>query len=84
MLLSLSLEGSGWECIDLSLEKISRGPNGFTITHTRSKQRSDKLSTKFMIPQAGGVADMLAIYLDKVKDQLEKYEGTLVGKLPAL
>ena len=63
------------ECIDLSLEKISRGPDGFTITHTRSKQRSDKLSTKFMIPKAGGFADMLAVYLDKVKDQLEKYQG---------
>ena len=25
------------ECMDLALEKIIRGPEGFTITHTRAK-----------------------------------------------
>ena len=33
------------ECMNLALEKIIRGPEGFTITHTRAKQRSDKRST---------------------------------------
>ena len=63
------------ECRQLSLEKICRGPDGFTVTHVRVKQRSDKLSTKFLVPQAGGFADMLAVYLDKVRDQLQKFEG---------
>ena len=49
------------------LEKIIRGSDGFTITHTRAKQRSDTTSTKFLVPEEGGFANMLAVYLDKVK-----------------
>ena len=49
------------ECMNLALEKIIRGPEGFTITHTRAKQRSDKRSTKFLVPQLGGYADLLAV-----------------------
>lgn len=63
------------ECMDLALEKIIRGPEGFTITHTRAKQRSDKMSTKFLVPQEGGYADLLASYLDLVKNQLYQYSG---------
>ena len=63
------------ECMDLALEKIIRGPEGFTINHTRAKQRSDKMSTKFIVPQEGGYADLLASYLDLVKDQLYHYSG---------
>ena len=65
------------ECMDLALEKIIRGPEGFTITHTRAKQRSDKRSTKFLVPQVGGYADLLAVYLDKVKNQLDRYKGRM-------
>ena len=54
------------ECMELQLEKITRGADGFTVTHTRAKQRSDKTSTKFLVPQVGGYADQLANYLDKV------------------
>ena len=63
------------ECMDLALEKIIGGPEGFTINHTRAKQRSDKMSTKFVVPQEGGYADLLASYLDLVKDQLYQYSG---------
>lgn len=63
------------ETQDLCLEKIVRGPDGFSIIHSRKKQRSDKLSTKFLIPQEGGYADQLAVYLDKVKFQLNKFTG---------
>ena len=63
------------ECINLELEKINRGPEGYTITHCRAMQRSDKLNTKFLVPQEGGSADILAIYLEKVKVKLEKYTG---------
>ena len=63
------------EAQELSLEKIVRGPDGFSITHSRKKQRSDKMSTKFLVPQEGGYADLLAVYLDKVKSQLDKFTG---------
>jgi len=63
------------ECMNLELEKMIRGSDGFNITHTRAKQRSDKKSTKFLVPQEGGYADLLAVYLDKVKNQLNKYKG---------
>ena len=61
------------ECMNLALEQIVRGPDGFTITHTRAKQRSDKVTTKFMV--VGVYAHVLAMYLDKVNNQLEKYKG---------
>jgi len=63
------------ECMNLELEKIVRGPEGFTITHSRAKQRSDKMSTKFLVPQVGGYADILSAYLEKVKNQLDKHKG---------
>jgi integrase len=63
------------ECMDLELEKISRDSEGFTITHTRAKQRSDKITTKFLVPQMGGYANLLAVYLDKVKSQLDRFKG---------
>jgi len=63
------------ECMNLELEKICRGPEGYTITHARAKQRSDKINTKFLVPQEGGFADILAVYLEKVKTQLEIYKG---------
>ena len=63
------------ECLNLELEKINRGPEGYTITHSRAKQRSDKMNTKFVVPQEGGFADILAIYLEKVKTRLGKYTG---------
>jgi len=31
------------ECLELQLERISRGPEGFSITHSRMKQRSEVL-----------------------------------------
>jgi hypothetical protein len=36
---------------------------------------SDKINTKFLVPQEGGFADILAVYLEKVKTQLEIYKG---------
>ena len=64
------------ECMELQLEKITRGADGFTVTPTRAKQRSDKNSTKFLVPQVGGYADQLANYLEKVKNnQLDAFTG---------
>jgi L-2-hydroxyglutarate oxidase LhgO len=60
--------------MDLELEKISRDSEGFTITNTRVKQRSEKKTTKFLVPQMGGYANHLAVYLDKVKSQLDRFK----------
>jgi integrase len=64
------------ECMDLVLEKIQRGKEGFFITHFRVKQRrSDKLESRFLVPDEGGFAAQLDLYLGKVNNQLKKYQG---------
>jgi hypothetical protein len=63
------------ECSDLQLEKIIRGPAGYTITHKRCKQRTDSTFTKFVVPEEGGYADRLAIYIKKLNDELQKFQG---------
>jgi len=63
------------ECMNLQLEKIIRSSVGYTITHSRAKQRSDKMFTKFLVPQEGGYADRLAVYLKKVNEQLSIFQG---------
>jgi hypothetical protein len=40
-------------CMKLKLEQIIRHADGYTITHSRAKQRSDKKSTKSVVPQEG-------------------------------
>jgi hypothetical protein len=63
------------ECMDLVLEKIQRGKEYF-ITHFRVKQRrSDKLESRSLVPEEGGYAAQLALYLGKVNNQLKKYQG---------
>jgi len=64
------------ECMDLVLEKIQRSKEGYFITHSRVKQRrSDKLESRFLVPEAGGFAAQLALYLFKVNNQLKNYQG---------
>ena len=64
------------ECLDLSLEKIQRSKDGFIVTHSRVKQRrSDRLETRFLVPDVGGFAGQLGLYLEKVNNQLKKYQG---------
>ena len=64
------------ECLDLSLEKIQRSKEGFFVTHSRVKQRrSDKLESRFLVPEEGGFAAKLALYLFKVNNQLRHYQG---------
>ncbi len=61
------------ECLDLKLEQIIRSEEGYTIT--RAKQRTDKTSTKFLVPEVGGYTSQLADYLKKVNNQLDKFQG---------
>jgi integrase len=63
------------ECMDLELEKIQRSKEGYVITHNRVKQRSDKLESRFIVPETGGYAAQLALYLFKVNNQLKLYQG---------
>jgi len=63
------------ECQELQLEKILRGPDGYIVTHMRAKQRTDRTSSKFLVPAAGGFADQLGNYLEKVHSQLGKFQG---------
>lgn len=63
------------ECVELKMEQFSCGPDGYTITHVRAKQRSDKMSTKFLVPAAGGFASKLATYINRVKDELDIFHG---------
>jgi len=61
---------------DLVLEKIQRGQEGYIVTHSRVKQRrSDKVETRFLVPEVGGYAAQLDLYLFKVNNQLKKYQG---------
>lgn len=64
------------ECLDLCLEKIQRGQEGYFIRHSRVKQRrSDKLETKFLVPDDGGYGSQLALYLGQVNNDLNKFQG---------
>jgi hypothetical protein len=58
--------------MELKLSQIIRHADGYTITHSRAKQRSDK---KFVVPLEGGYADRLSIYVTKINKQLDKYQG---------
>ncbi len=63
------------ESMDLELEKIQRSKEGYIITHNRVKQQSDKLESRFIVPETGGYAAQLALYLFKVNNQLKLYQG---------
>ncbi len=60
---------------DLLLEKMIRNSDGFKITYSRKKQRSDQRESVFVVPAAEGFADRLTIYLAKVNSDLNKYTG---------
>ncbi|MFN9906836.1 MAG: hypothetical protein ACK56F_12065, partial [bacterium] len=57
------------------LERIIRNNDGYKITHSHKKQRSDQRESVFIVPAAGGFADRLAVYLDKVNSELNAYTG---------
>ena len=40
------------ECMDLELEKFCSKSDGIYITHSRAKQRTDKRTTKFLVPRS--------------------------------
>ena len=63
------------ECLDLQLEKMVRTKDGYKITHSRVKQRSDKRESVFLVPAQGGFADQLGVYVEKVKSELNIFTG---------
>jgi hypothetical protein len=62
--------------MDLKLEQIIRHADGYTITHKRAKQRSDKKFTKFLVPQDGG---MLIGCLSTVPNEDQQATGRVQG-----
>ena len=66
------------EAETLDLEKITFGRSGITITHSRSKQRSDIQETKLLIPRRQtGIcyASVFDEYLHSVKEILGQRTG---------
>jgi len=63
------------ECQDLLLEKMVRNRDGYKVTHSRCKQRSDQRESAFLVPEEGGFAASLGVYLAKVNTGLNKFSG---------
>ena len=63
------------ECQDLLLEKMVRSSDGYKVTHSSCKQRSDQRDTAFLVPENGGFAARLGVYLAKVNSDLSKFSG---------
>ena len=68
------------EMMGLQVEMCESTPEGVFVTHKRSKQRSDKRNSKFLVPRKNknSCADVLDLYLRTIKDKLGKYTGRLL------
>ena len=62
----------------LQVENMSSTSEGVYVTHQRSKQRNDKLDTRFIVPRAGSYAGILEDYLHNIKSTLSKTTGRLL------
>ena len=68
------------ETMELVLEKMNSAPDGIYVTHCRSKQRSDKKETKFLIPRSSNKDDInfagvIDLYLNQIKYDLGIFSG---------
>ena len=63
------------EAESLLLEDFVVTKDGIEVTHSRSKQRSDCKSTKFLIPRTSSYADIVESYLERVREDLGKRTG---------
>ena len=63
------------ECQDLLLEKMVRNRDGYKVTPSPCKQRSDQWESAFLVPENGGFAASLGVYLAKVNTDLSKFSG---------
>ena len=70
------------ELMDLELEKIVQKEGGILITHSRAKQRSDKLETRFLVPRSGDFdyAAVVEKYLLPIIEQLGHFTGRVFYK----
>ena len=73
------------EIMELVIEKFSFTQEGVYISHQRSKQRSDKKDSKFLVPRAGetNFAMVIEKYLSAIREDLDKIVGKVLwtGKL---
>ena len=68
------------ELMELELEKFSITPKGIVMTHKRSKQRSDKRETRFLVPKnkepnSFDFAEFIANYISNLKEDIGTYTG---------
>ena len=70
------------ELMDLQIEKMVKKNDGMLVTHCRSKQRSDKKETKFLVPNDGPVnfAAIIDDYLNVIKSSLGHFTGRVFFK----
>ena len=68
------------EMMGLQVEMCVSAPEGVLVTLIRSKQRSDKRNSKFLVPRKkeNSCADVLDLYLITIKDKLGQYTGRLL------
>ncbi|XP_023331895.1 uncharacterized protein LOC111704017 [Eurytemora carolleeae] len=70
------------ELMDLQIEKMVKKNDGMLVTHCRSKQRSDKKETKFLVPNDGPVnfAAVIDDYLNVIICSLGHFRGRVFFK----
>ena len=68
------------EMMDIKVEFCESTAEGIYVTHSRSKQRSDKRSSRFLIPRtdASGSAEIVDDYIKTIKETLGKFVGRLL------
>ena len=67
------------ELNSLSIEMVEKKPDGLYVTHSRAKQRTDKRSSKFLVPSNGDVdyAQVVDKYISDIKAKLGKFSGRI-------
>jgi hypothetical protein len=62
------------ECMmDLKLKQLTRGPDGYTITHTWPRNAVLRWPLSTWYHRQGGFATQLVKYINRVNSQLEKF-----------
>ena len=68
------------EMMDIQIELCESTSEGIYVTHSRAKQRSDKRSSRFLVPRTDDSrsADIVDQYIGTIKEKLGKFTGRLL------
>ena len=68
------------EMMDIQIELCESTSEGIYVTHSRAKQRSDKRSSRFLVPRTDDScsADIVDQYIGAIKEKLGKFTGRLL------